>query len=66
MTAIAFAIQAFQVLPGLIAAGKDISVIVKESTDALRAMQAENRDPTQQEWDLLNARIAELRTDLHG
>lgn len=65
MTAIAFALQAFQALPALIAAGKDIALIVKESTEALRAMQAENRDPSPAEWDALNKRIADLRAELH-
>ena len=57
-TALAFAIQALTQLPALIQAGADIARAVQETIAALQALQAEGRDPTQAEWDALNARIA--------
>lgn len=61
MTALAFAIEAFNVLPGLISAGMDIVDFVNKTNTALTAMQAENRDPTDEEWEALNKVIEDLR-----
>lgn len=61
MPAIAYAIQALNVLPGLIAAGIDVVAIVQKTSDDLAAMQAENRDPTDEEWAALNKVVEDLR-----
>lgn len=66
MPALAFALQALQVLPGLVSAGVDIAHLVNQTTTALGKMQAEKRDPTQEEWDALNEQIAGLRKELHS
>lgn len=55
--AIAFAIQALTQLPALIQAGADAVTAIEASIAALQSMQAEHRDPTQAEWDALDARI---------
>lgn len=61
MSALAFAIQAFNVIPGLVAAGMDIYEFVSKASDDLKKMQDENRDPTDQEWADLNKVIEDLR-----
>lgn len=61
MSALAFAIQAFNVIPGLVAAGMDIYEFVSKASDDLKKMQDENRDPTDQEWAELNTVIENLR-----
>lgn len=64
MPAISFALQAFTILPDLIKAGVDIYEFIDETKDKLKVMGEENRDPTDLEWDILNARIAALRMQL--
>jgi hypothetical protein len=66
MGALAFAVQLLSSLPTLIQAGVDVTNLVKDSTDKLKGMQDEKRDPTPQEWDALNARIKALRDELHA
>lgn len=66
MGALPFAIQLLTSLPSLIQAGVDITNLVSDSTEKLKSMQAENRDPTPAEWDELNARIKSLRGELHA
>ena len=63
--AIAYALQILGMVPTLISAGRDVLALVQHGTDALKAMQAENRDPTDKEWAELNAVIDALRKDLH-
>ncbi len=64
--AIMFAIQAMSALPGLIKAGIDITNMVTETTAKLELMHKEQRDPTVDEWNALNAQIAILRNRLHA
>ena len=61
MTALSFAIQALTALPELIAAGADVVAFVNKANNDLRAMQEENRDPTDAEWNELNATVEALR-----
>lgn len=61
MSAIAFAIQAFTVLPDLISAGVDVVALVNKASDDLKKMQEEDRDPTDTEWAALNKTIDDLR-----
>jgi len=51
----AFAMQALTLLPGLIQAGAEVLTLIQSTTAAIQAMQTEGRDPTQAEWDALNA-----------
>lgn len=41
-------------LPTLVAAGSDIDAFVQAQLATVRTMIAENRDPTQAEWDALD------------
>lgn len=66
MQALAFAIQLLDVIPSLIAAGRDVAALVSDGKAKIEAMQAENRDPTPAEWDSLNAQIKALRDELHS
>jgi hypothetical protein len=61
-----YAIQLLNALPGLIATGQNLLTVVQQHRDALERMHAENRDPTQEEWDALNASINALRSQLHS
>ena len=51
--ALAFALQALTLLPGLIQAGAEVLTLIQSTTTALHAMQAEGRDPTEAEWTAL-------------
>lgn len=65
MTIIAYAIQAFNLIKAAIEAGKalkDIYDIVERTNANLQKMQDENRGPTAEEWDALNAETENLRT----
>jgi len=55
--AIAFAIQALTALPSLIQAGVQVMQLIENTKIALQTMQSEQRDPTQAEWDSLEAQI---------
>lgn len=66
MSAIQFAMLLLQNVPAIVAAGKDVIAYIKEGMESLRSMQDENRDPTTEEWEALDARISELRKDLHS
>lgn len=65
MNAIAYAVQLLSVLPSLVQAGKDIQSTIAMGTARLSSMQAEQRDPTQNDWDELNLHIRTLRGELH-
>lgn len=66
MGAIAFALQALEAIPTLLAAGQSVVGLVQHSSAALKLMQTENREPSSQEWADLNATIASLRDQLHN
>lgn len=55
--AIAFAVQALSALPSLIQAGAQVMQLIESTKAALQTMQAEQRDPTQAEWEALEAQI---------
>ena len=63
---IAYVVQLLGVLPALAQAGRDIASLIANTTARLSSMQAENRDPTQNEWDELNLHIRTLRGELHA
>lgn len=58
----ALAITLLQSLPGLIAAGADITNLVKEGS----ARVSKAGEPTQEDWDWLNGEIAALQKRLHA
>ena len=64
--ALMYAMQVLEVIPTLIAAGQSVITLVQQTNDRLKVMQAENRNPSPQEWADLNATIASLRTELHA
>ena len=64
--ALMYAMQVLQALPTLIATGQSVVTLVEQTNQRLAAMQAENRNPTPQEWADPNATIAALRTELHA
>ena len=59
-----FAIQLLSAIPGLIASGAQALALIQTHTDALKAMVAENRSPTQDEWNALNATLGGLEAQL--
>lgn len=65
-TALTMALQLLQSLPALIAAGAEVKGLIEDQTAKLKDMADTGRDPTQQEWDELNAQIDKLRTSLHN
>lgn len=52
-----FVLAALQALPSVLAAGAEVSTAVGQITASLKAMQAENRDPSAAEWAALNAQL---------
>ena len=61
-----YALQALQAAPLLIAAGRDAAAFLSQSSAAIQKMVAENREPSDAEWDALNAVTADLRKQLHA
>jgi hypothetical protein len=44
-------------IPDLVSVGTDLAQFVNREMDRIRQMIAENRDPTQEEWDALNLAV---------
>lgn len=61
-----FALAFLAQLPGLIAAGIDITASVAAHRAALEKMKSENRDPTPDEWAQLNERLNNDTRRLQG
>lgn len=57
-----FAITLLQALPGLIAAGADITKLVSEGNQRV----SKAGEPTAEDWDWLNGEIAALQKRLHA
>lgn len=64
--ALDFALKVLTELPALISSGIDIYELVQKSNEQLKRMVAEKRDPTEAEWDELNASIQSKRNKLHS
>lgn len=64
--ALSYAAQVLAALPGLIKSGIEVTALINRSTSVINHMGNENRDPTQAEWDELNAEINRLRGELHS
>lgn len=63
---VAFATKALGEIVPLVSAGASVVSLVSNTKNALQTMQAQNRGPTQQEWDALDAEINSLRQQLHA
>lgn len=63
---VSFATKALGEIVPLVSAGASVVNLVTSTKDALQNMQAQNRGPTQQEWDALDAEINSLRQQLHA
>lgn len=59
-TALPLAIATLEALPAFIKDGQDVTAIVIATAISLRQMQAENRDPTAQEWSAISGAIASM------
>lgn len=64
MGALAITTTVLQLLPSLIQAGIDVIGLVNSTTAVITKAQAENRDPTDQEWNALDSQISALRAQL--
>lgn len=62
MTALAFALEAFNVLPSLISAGMDVMDFINKTSDDLKKMQETGSDPTPEQWQELRDLIETLRS----
>lgn len=65
-SALAFAMQLLESLPGLIQAGADVAELISNGSAKLKEFEQENRDPTDEEWEELNASIDAKRDELHS
>jgi hypothetical protein len=61
---IPFVLQLLDALPGLINAGEEAAATIAAHRAALQQMFAEQRSPTQDEWNALNAEINSLQAQL--
>lgn len=66
MGALSFATTLLASLPQLLAGGVEVLGLIQSGTERLKAFAAEKRDPTQEEWDALNASIEAKRKELHS
>jgi len=66
MSALVYATQLLGALPALLEVGANVMGLITTGSARLQQMASEGRDPTAEEWDELNARIAALRGELHG
>lgn len=61
MPVLAFALEAWNIIPMLISTGSDLIDFWNKTDALLKTMQDEKRDPTPAEWDALHAIIEDLR-----
>lgn len=64
MNPLGLALQVLQMLPGLVSAGVQIEGVVASTIGTLRRAQAENRDPTPEEWNAIHTEIEAARQEL--
>lgn len=64
MGAILYAIQGLTILEALIKAGLQVAPLIQEIKAALATMKDEGRDPTQAEWEALDAQEKAASDDL--
>lgn len=61
-----YALQFLQSLPMLIQTGGDLIARIRDENAKIDQMIADDREPTDAEWDALNAATAVLRAKLHA
>jgi hypothetical protein len=66
MPALLMAIQALQALITVIPLGEQLKTQYDQIVANLQQMQAENRDPTQAEWDAVHKARADLEAQLNA
>lgn len=66
MGSLTLAITLLEALPALITASEQVLAMLNATTASLKAMQAENRDPTDAEWQAMHDQIAVIRAQLHN
>lgn len=64
MGALAITTTVLQLLPSLIQAGIDVVGLINSTNSVISAAQAAGRDPTDAEWNALDAQISALRAQL--
>lgn len=64
--ALSFAIEFLNLLPSIVQMTEELAALVQNTSVALKAMQAEHRDPTPEEWAALDAQVQALRDQLHA
>ena len=64
--ALGYAIQILGILPQLIAAGRDVTALIQQGQAVLSDAQANGREPTDADWNELNAQIKALQDELHA
>ena len=66
MPALAIATAVLQLLPSLLQAGIDVMGLLTSTNAVISQAQAEGRDPTDAEWQALDAQISALRAQLNA
>ena len=66
LTIIAYAVQALDLVPKVIAAGQDIAGYIAKTTGVINAAHASQRPITAAAWDDLKAIRVSLQTELHA
>lgn len=61
MGTLTLATTILQALPGLIQAGLDVVALVNSTNGVITKAQAEDRDPTPAEWQVLDDMLSDLR-----
>lgn len=65
-TTIAFALKALESAPSIVNAGLDLFSYVTAAIAAVQKMQAENRDPTPEEWAALDGDAATVHAAIQA
>lgn len=63
--AVALLLSVLQVLPSLIAAGQQVESLISDAIAVVTKAQSENRDPTPEEWAIIDNQREALSAALH-
>jgi hypothetical protein len=66
MPILAIATTVLQLLPALLQAGIDVMGLLQSTNKVITDAQAAGRDPTDAEWNALDAQIGALRAQLNA
>lgn len=66
MNALALAIQALQSLVTLIPVGQELATMYQGIVTKLQSLEASGADPSQADWDALDAAVAALEAQLQA